>query len=110
MKIEVERCVPGGKSGSLSHYEVPDAVTVGMTIMDLLKYISLHLDPTLGYYSHSVCDHGVCGRCLLRADGHPVLACTTKVGERERLRLGPIDKNGVVRDLVVKRGRGQDGI
>ena len=31
----------------------------GMTVMDLLDYISQNIDPSLGYYRHSVCNHGV---------------------------------------------------
>ena len=110
MKIEVERCIPGKKETYLSRYEVPNEVTGGMTIMDLLEYISLYIDPTLAYYSHSVCNHGVCGRCLLRAVNIPVLACTVKVGERESLRLGPADKSRIVRDLVIEKEGGQNGI
>ena len=70
------------------------------TVMDVLDYISGHLDPTIAYYRHSACNHGICGRCLLRANGKAALACLTRVDSQKELVLEPAAGKQVVRDLV----------
>jgi succinate dehydrogenase / fumarate reductase iron-sulfur subunit len=50
-----------------------------------------------------------CGSCTMLANGRPVAACNTLVGEvrprRGALRLEPLDKFEIVRDLLVDLGR-----
>jgi succinate dehydrogenase / fumarate reductase iron-sulfur subunit len=70
--------------------------------MDVLDYISLHFDGSLAYYKHSVCDHGICGRCGLRVNGKASLACTTLV-ETSKLMLEPLSVKYTVKDLVVEQ-------
>lgn len=94
MKVTIKRTDPDREEV----FALPDACRGG-TVMDVLDYISLHLDPTLGYYRHSICNQGVCGRCVLKVNGKAALACARRVQEDE-LFLEP--RNGrVVRDLIV---------
>ena len=74
----------------------------GKTIMALLDYLSTHCDPTIAYYHHSVCDHGICGRCALTVNGKVQLACITPVEEFEELHLAPVAARTLIRDLVTK--------
>ena len=99
MLIEILRTRPG-QEPRLESFEVPADPADELTVMDLLDYISRHLDPTLGYYKHSACGHGICGRCLLTVNGKPALACITKADPSGRLVLEPAPNRAVVRDLV----------
>lgn len=100
MTVEIERYDPASQRSYQEEYRVEDSAAVGMTIADLLAYITRSIDPTLGYYSHSVCNHGICGRCMLQVNGKPVLACTAKVSDFGFLHLSPV-KGQALRDLVV---------
>lgn len=101
MNVSAERYRPLEQDYVRSVYKIEDRVTGGMTVMDLLDYISQNIDPSLGYYRHSVCNHGVCGRCLLRVNGKPVLACTARVRDYGgELLLQPAEGARPVRDLV----------
>lgn len=95
MKVEIL------KSDGAHTYEVPlDGKTV--TVMDILDDIYERLDHTLAYYRHSSCNQGICGRCLVKANGKNVLACTAQIGpETPYLLLEPARKDAVVRDLVI---------
>jgi len=103
MKVSVyryeEQLIPEGRFDT---FEVPIPAGDLWTVMDVLDYISLHLDPTLAYYKHSVCNHGICGRCLLRVNGTPKLACTCTVDPDSPLKLEPAANRQCVRDLVTR--------
>ena len=82
-----------------AEYEIP-GVDEEWTVMDVMDYISENLDPTVSYYKHSACDHGICDRCLLQVNGKPGLACTTRVDPAGVLTLEPAARRTVVKDLV----------
>lgn len=71
-----------------------------MTVMELLLYISENLDGTLSFFSHSACQHGICGRCAVRYNGKPCLACE-KVLDGTDATIEPV-RQPVVKDLVVR--------
>lgn len=102
MDITVDRCRAADGSRYVSSYYMADEDVRGMTVMDLLHYLTENVDPTLGYYSHSVCGHGICKRCAVRVNGETVLACTTAVKNYRRLHLSPAGQRPPVRDLVVR--------
>ena len=81
-------------------FELPINISDDYTVMDVLDYISLNIDPTLSYYKHSACNHGICGRCLIIVNGNPKLACITKV-ESDELILEPVFTKEIVKDLIV---------
>ena len=77
---------------------------VKRTVMDVLDYISLHLDPSLAYYKHSACDHGICGRCSVSINGKTRLACIEVVNRAAGcLFLAPVPGREPVRDLVTRQ-------
>lgn len=84
-------------------YDLP-AFAESMTVMSVLDYIYRNLDHTLAYYRHSACCQAVCGRCLVRLNGSPVLACAKEIKPgTEQISLSPANGR-VVRDLVVEPG------
>jgi len=98
MLIKVYRCDPdSGNEPCFQSFEVP--TQPDWSVMDALDYISLHYDSSLAYFRHSACDHGVCGRCALKVNGSPTLACTEPVGDVAQLVLEP-KSSRIVRDLV----------
>jgi len=78
-------------------YAVP--LAPGMSAMNVLDYIYQNLDPTIAYFDHAGCALGICARCTGRINGKAGLLCQTEVtGD---VTLEPINKNRVLRDLVV---------
>ena len=63
-------------------YEVPLPADGSCSVMDVLDYIYEHLDGTLAYYRHSVCNQGICGRCGVRANGKNGRLRDESVGRR----------------------------
>lgn len=100
MKVTVTRFDPDSGRSWTQEYDV-DTSCVSMTVMDVLEYISENLDHTLAYYKHSICNHGICGRCSIQINGKTRLACIERVDGYESLDLKPVNTSHVVRDLVV---------
>ena len=101
MKITSRRFEPGLKGAYESVFRIENEIVQGMTIMDLLCFISENMDPTLTFFQHSACGHGICKRCAVRANGRTVLACTAIVDHSQDLHLAPAGDRQPVRDLVV---------
>lgn len=102
MTVLMDRFDPESGKQWTDSFEVPEVEKRRMTVMDVLEYISLYLDPSVAYYHHSVCGHGICGRCLVRVNGKSALACITVANDYESLHLAPA-AGTVVRDLVTVR-------
>lgn len=104
MKVKIFR-FNSEKEGK-EHYEYYDVevpYSEKWTVMDLLDYIFENMDSSLSYYSHSTCRHGICGRCTLRVNGTPALACTKVIEEAEEITLEPLKGRKVVKDLVTEQ-------
>jgi len=69
-----------------------------MSVHDCLIYIRENLDPGLAYFIN--CKRGVCGRCTMRINGKPQLACVTEV--TADVQVAPLRTEGVIRDLWVE--------
>lgn len=103
MRVEIERYDPGKQRTFVSGFEVPIPTGETWTVMDVLDYVSAHLDPSLAYYKHSACDHGICGRCGVSVGGRGRLACTEAIdGGTAVLELAPVPGRVPVRDLVTR--------
>lgn len=88
------------KTSYYSCYDVEVRAEDRMTVMDLLTYIADNLDPSLSFFSHSACLHGVCGRCGIKCGGKAGLACETVLDGGDVV-IEPINDR-VVKDLVVR--------
>jgi succinate dehydrogenase/fumarate reductase-like Fe-S protein len=99
LTLRVQRRNPQTDSDSrLQTYRIPTSLTVGMTLVNALKYIQETIDPSLAFYYS--CELAKCRGCVIEADGLPVFACTEPV--RDGLTLAPLSGLPVLRDLVVK--------
>lgn len=95
MKVDIR------KSDGIHSYDVPLSDKT-VCIMQVLDYIYRNLDHSLAYFRHSACCQGICGRCVVRANGKNVLACVAKVEPgTDQLTLEPASSK-VVRDLVIQ--------
>lgn len=101
MKILVDRFDPEAGKQWCKEYEV-DLQGKNMTVQDVLEEIAQNQDTTLGFYRHSVCNHGICAGCMLCVNGRPRLACTELVNQYKELHLSPLAGREIARDLVVK--------
>jgi Fe-S oxidoreductase len=84
--------------GHFDEYDVPvDGCT---TLLDALRWIQLHRDPSLSL-RHS-CLHASCGTCGMRVDGKEELACVSSLAEHgDDIRVEPLANLPVVTDVVV---------
>ena len=101
MTVKVNRYDPDTGEKRVDSFEVPTEER-SMTVMDVLEYIGNNLDPTLGYYKHSVCNHGICGRCSVSVNGNTRLACLELANNYKELNLAPVPNRTLIRDLVTK--------
>jgi succinate dehydrogenase / fumarate reductase iron-sulfur subunit len=95
--------VTRGKSdapASISRYDVPYAA--GQSVLDGLRYVRAHLDPTLSV-RHSCMNANTCKECLIVVDGHVQYACTARLEPRDMV-LQPLPKKAHLRDLVTEIG------
>lgn len=71
-----------------------------MTALDILLAVGRTQDESLAY--RFSCRVGMCGTCLVRVNGAPVLACQRRIeGSEDEIRISPAAGFDVVRDLVV---------
>ena len=87
-------------------YEVP--AEEPMTILTMLKYIRTRLDSTLAFRDY-ICYKGICANCMVRFNGKPVRACSTRVNPGEEVTVEPLAQHPVIRDLVVDFGSTTQG-
>jgi len=80
-------------------FDVP--VSAAATVLDGLRHIRLHLDPTLSV-RHS-CFHASCGTCGVRVNGREALACVTAIADLSDgdITVEPMANLPVLSDLVV---------
>lgn len=101
MLVKVARFDPDTKKSWIQEYTV-DTAKQEMTVMDVLDYISNNIDHSLAYYRHSICNHGICGRCSVTVNGKVCLACIEPIAGYESLELAPVSNRILVRDLVTE--------
>ncbi len=89
------------KEGRYEEFEIDG--TSDMSVMDALNYIYYNIDPSLGFYGHSRCGHGVCARCAVSVNGKNSIACVTPLPEGEEIIIEPVSKDRVLKDLVTKK-------
>jgi succinate dehydrogenase / fumarate reductase, iron-sulfur subunit len=96
-KLIVRRGEAGGVS-SVSRYEVP--YTPGQSVLDGLRYVRAHLDPTLSV-RHSCINANTCKECMIVIDGKIDYACTVRLEPHDMV-LEPLPNKEHRRDLVTE--------
>ena len=76
-------------------YQVP--FTKGMRVLDAIRYIQRHHDPTLAYRWN--CREGICGSCSMEVDGKPVLTCKKEI-TTDKILIEPMKVFPTLKDLV----------
>ncbi len=71
----------------------------GMTVLDALLFIQDRFDSSLAFRWE--CRGGQCGSCAVKVNGTARIACRTKVDPDHPLRLEPMEKMPIIKDLVV---------
>lgn len=88
------------KGAYSQEYTVPVDEHEVLSVMNVLEYIYTHLDDTLAFFSHAACKQAACGKCLIKINGKPRLACKERA-DTDELLLEPAGKT-VIRDLISK--------
>jgi succinate dehydrogenase / fumarate reductase iron-sulfur subunit len=96
--LRVYRFKRGDGAEHFDEFEVP--VGPRMSILDALRWIQLHRDPSLAL-RHS-CLHASCGTCGVQVDGREELACVSAVRDHgETITVEPLANLPILTDLVV---------
>lgn len=99
--LRVHRFKRGDGAEHFDEFEVP--VGPRMSILDALRWIQLHRDPSLAL-RHS-CLHASCGTCGVQVDGREELACVSAVRDHgETITVEPLANLPILTDLVVDVG------
>ncbi|MBX2839399.1 MAG: 4Fe-4S dicluster domain-containing protein [Gammaproteobacteria bacterium] len=88
-----------GESGEFKLYSVPSFES--QTVLDIVSWIQLNVDPTLSY--RFACRVGMCVSCAMMVNGQPRWTCRThvsKVLQGNRLEVGPLRNLPVIKDLA----------
>ena len=98
LEFEVLRSDPGaGQAPVWQRFSVP--ADGEFTVLGALQYVQDHQDHTLAF--RFACRNKICGLCAMEVNGIPCLACKVKL--RGGMRLAPLSRLPVIRDLVVDR-------
>jgi succinate dehydrogenase/fumarate reductase-like Fe-S protein len=87
-------------SGAVERFEMP--FVHGQTVLDALRYIRTHVDPTLAF-RFSCINANACKECMMLIDGKVSYACTTRLQHGE-MKLAPLPKKTLINDLVTEIG------
>ncbi|MBV9417908.1 MAG: succinate dehydrogenase/fumarate reductase iron-sulfur subunit [Solirubrobacterales bacterium] len=98
-RFRVYRYKRGAGGEHFDEFEVP--VGPNTTVLDALRWIQRHLDPSLAV-RHS-CLHASCGTCGMQVDGREELACVCSVQDHgAEITAEPLANLPVLTDLVVE--------
>jgi succinate dehydrogenase iron-sulfur subunit len=97
-RLRVFRYKRGDDDHRYDEFDIP--VDERTTVLDALRSIQLHEDPTLAL-RHS-CFHASCGTCGVRVNGREALACVTALADvaGDTVSVDPIANLPVLNDLV----------
>jgi succinate dehydrogenase / fumarate reductase iron-sulfur subunit len=97
--VRVFRFKRGGDTPGFEEHSVP--VSDESTVLDALRWIRVHRDPSLGI-RHS-CYHASCGTCGVRVNGREALGCVARLSSLGEgpVTVEPIANLPVLEDLVV---------
>jgi succinate dehydrogenase / fumarate reductase iron-sulfur subunit len=97
-RIRVYRYKQGDGREHFDEFDVP--VGPKTTVLDALRWIQLHRDPSLTM-RHS-CLHASCGTCGVNVDGREELACVCALADHgDEVTVEPLDNLPILGDLVV---------
>ena len=86
--------------GSVRHETFDVPFEPGQSVLDGLRWIRIHRDPTLAF-RYSCLNANACKECMMEVDGEVVYACLARLEPRE-MKLAPLSNKPLVRDLVTE--------
>jgi len=87
-----------GQEQYWSRYDI--AYEPGQSVLDGLRRIRIETDQSLAF-RYSCINANACKECLMLIDGSVAYACTTRL-EANEMRLEPLPKKPLIRDLVTE--------
>ena len=96
-RLEVSRGEPGGEP-RVAAYDVP--YEDGLTLLGALIWIRRHDDPSLGI--RFSCKANACKECSATIDGKPGFLCAQRAVPGATIRIEPLRKPRLIRDLVTE--------
>lgn len=98
IKLTIFRWEPSlDRAPTFASYTVP--YSPGMTLLDALRFIQAHFDPTLAFRWE--CRKATCGICAVMLDGQVVLACHKGLDPQTDAVVTPLTNFLVIKDLIV---------
>ena len=85
-----------GEAGRYDVFDVP--YEEGMSVLDALRWIRIHLDSTLGI-RYSCINANACKTCMALVNGAVEYTCIAKVTP-ELITVEPLSKRQLIRDLI----------
>ena len=85
-----------GEAGRYDVFDVP--YEEGMSVLDALRWIRIHLDSTLGI-RYSCINANACKTCMALVNGAVEYTCIAKVTS-ELITVEPLPKRQLIRDLI----------
>jgi succinate dehydrogenase / fumarate reductase, iron-sulfur subunit len=103
MRVRIQRFDPFvDKEPYFQTFDIPNPKSESCTAMDILDYILTNYDSSISYYRHSVCNHGICGRCTLKINDKIRLACACDISNYNDLCIEPVPNKKIIKDLVTE--------
>ena len=103
IKLIVKRFDPSLNSSPYTDtFEIFISPEERWTVLDLLDHIQISHDSSLRYHRHSVCNRGICKRCLAKINGVVCRLCEYVIDTDDDILLEPANEQAVVVDLVTK--------
>jgi succinate dehydrogenase/fumarate reductase-like Fe-S protein len=96
-RLEVTRGDAGGVA-RIETYEVP--YEDGLTLLDALIWVRRQRDPSLAI--RFSCKANACKECSATIDGKPGFLCAQRAVEGATMRIEPLRKPRLIRDLVTE--------
>lgn len=103
VELEVSRTSPQGQPVRVC-WSVP--FEAGQTVLDALRWIREHADPTLGF-RYSCINANACKECMMQIDGRVQYACLARL-ESRRMIVEPLPKKTLIRDLITDIAPGDE--
>jgi len=101
INLIVKRFDPSTESSPYTDvFRINVALENKWTVMDLLNYVQQHIDSSVRYHQHSVCNRGICRRCLAKINGRVQRLCEHVVTNETDVLLEPANDKSVIIDLV----------
>ena len=103
INLLVKRFDPSLKSDPYTDtFEITVSSEEKWTVLDLLDHVQKNFDSSLRYYRHSVCNRGICMRCLAKVNGRVSRLCEYVIASDSEIMLEPANEKAIVIDLVTK--------